>query len=128
MLRLFFVTLMIFLLLPLPGIAAVSNLTPGEAREMLEKNPRVFLLDVRTPGEYRESRLEGARLIPISEIPRRLDEVPADRPVLVYCAVGSRSSQVAGFLDRQGYAEVYNLFGGIWAWRLHGLPVAAGGP
>lgn len=116
-------------LLAQPLSAAVSrNLSAPEARSLLQRDGRVFLLDVRTPEEYRQVRLEGARLIPIDELLRRQDEIPADRPVLVYCAVGSRSSQVANYLARQGHAEVYNMYGGIWAWQLRGLPVLQGGP
>ena len=108
--------------------AAVENISPQEASDLLRQNPKVFILDVRTLQEYQSSRIEGARLIPIDQITRRLGEIPADRPVLVYCAVGSRSSQVADFLDRRGYRSVYNLFGGIWGWQLAGNQTLAGGP
>lgn len=111
------------------SLAAESrNLSAIDSRALLEKKDGVFLLDVRTPEEYRKVRLEGAHLIPIDQVLRRLSEVPQDRPILVYCAVGSRSSQVANYLARQGYPEVYNLFGGIWGWQLRGLPVLKGGP
>lgn len=118
----------VLLLLATPVTAAVRGLSPGEATDLLQANPRVFVLDVRTLGEYQQARLQAARLIPIDQVLGRLAEIPADQPILVYCAVGSRSSQVAEFLDRQGYGEVYNLFGGIWGWRLRGLPVLTGGP
>jgi rhodanese-related sulfurtransferase len=88
----------------------------------------LFLLDVRTPGEYQQTRLAGARLIPIDQMIKRLAEVPKDRPILVYCAVGSRSSQVVNYLVRQGYPELYNLDGGIYSWAQHGYPVLQGGP
>jgi len=104
------------------------NLEPKQARELLQQNAQVFLLDVRTPQEYRDYRLEGATLIPIDTVVARLREIPRDRPVLVYCAIGSRSSQVAGYLAQQGYPEVYNLWGGIWGWRALGLPVLKGLP
>ncbi|MFA5516173.1 MAG: rhodanese-like domain-containing protein [Desulfuromonadales bacterium] len=126
--RYFLLTLLILLLLASSAAAMVKNLSPGEARELLRKNPQVYILDVRTLQEYQRSRLEGARLIPIDQIARRIGEVPSDRPILVYCAVGSRSSQVAGFLDRQNPGEIYNLFGGIWGWQLAGHPTQTGGP
>jgi len=109
--------------------AAVSrNLSAVESRDLLREKAGVFLLDVRTAEEYRQVRIEGGHLIPIDQMSRRLSEVPRDRPILVYCAVGSRSSKVADYLARQGYPEVYNLFGGIWGWQLRGLPVLKGGP
>ena len=110
----------------LAGIA--KNLSPNEAYQLLAERPDVFLLDVRTPGEYREVRLEGAKLIPIDQLLRRMQEVPKNRPILVYCAVGSRSSQVVGYMARTGFPEVYNLYGGIYAWGKNGLPVLTGLP
>lgn len=105
--------------------AAVQNLNADQAAQLLKEHPDVFLLDVRTSGEYSQVRLDGARLIPIDQLQRRVAEVPKG-PVLVYCAVGSRSSAVADYLLRLGYPEVYNLYGGIWAWQLRGLPVLKG--
>jgi rhodanese-related sulfurtransferase len=112
----------------LPAAAASRNLSAAEARVLLQQDSRTYLLDVRTPEEYRQVRIEGARLIPIDQFLRRLSEVPVDRPILVYCAVGSRSSQVASYLARQGYSDVYNMEGGIWGWQLRGFPVLQGGP
>jgi len=105
--------------------AVVENLNADQARALLLKRSEIFLLDVRTPGEFFQVRLEGARLIPIDQLQQRIAEVPKG-PVLVYCAVGSRSSAVANYLQQLGYSEVYNLYGGIWAWQLRGLPVLKG--
>ncbi len=109
------------------GIA--KNLSPGEAYQLMQgRGDEIFLLDVRTAEEFREVRLDGARLIPIDQLLRRMQEVPKNRPILVYCAVGSRSSQVVGYLARNGYPEVYNLYGGIYAWGKRGYPVLKGLP
>lgn len=125
-----FVPVVLTLLL-LVGAASASvsrNINAAQALELLKKNPEVFILDVRTPQEYLEIRLEEARLIPIEQFVRRMGEVPKDRPILVYCAVGSRSAQVASYLARQGYDPVYNLYGGVYAWKLRGYPVVQGNP
>ena len=106
----------------------VDNINANQAYDLLRADPSVFLLDVRTPGEYLQLRLDDSHLIPIDSLLQRLDELPGDRPILVYCAVGSRSSQVAGYLAKQGYPRVYNLIGGIWAWQLRGYPVLQGPP
>ncbi len=109
------------------GIA--KNLSPDEAYQLVQgKGQELFLLDVRTPGEYREARLSNAKLIPISQLLKRLQEVPKNRPILVYCAVGSRSSQVVGYMARVGFPEVYNLYGGLYAWNKKGYPVLTGLP
>ena len=119
----------LLMLLPIYANAAVArNLSPQEASAMIGQRGDLFLLDVRTPGEYRQTRLQGAHLIPIDQFVKRLAEVPRDRPVLVYCAVGSRSAQVVNYLARQGYPEIYNLYGGLYAWAQQGLPVLQGGP
>ena len=93
---------------------------------MVRQRSDLYLLDVRTPGEYQQARLAGAQLIPIDQMMKRLAEVPKDRPILVYCAVGSRSSQVVNYLARQGYPEVYNLDGGIYSWAQNGYPILQG--
>jgi len=111
------------------ALAAVpQNISAVQAREMIEKDPQLYLLDVRTFQEYSEIRLEGATLIPIDQLLRRIEELPKDRPMLVYCAVGSRSSQVVNYLAKIGYGPVYNLNGGIWSWQLRNYPVLKGGP
>lgn len=120
---------LVSLFFSLPALAApVRDISPAEAQDLLRSNPTVLLLDVRTPGEFMQNRIAGAHLIPIDQVTTRLGEIPQNRPVLVYCAVGSRSSQVAGYLSRQGYAEVYNMSGGIMGWQVRGYPVLRGAP
>lgn len=106
----------------------VKNISAAEAYQLLQRDARVLLLDVRTAQEYFDLRLKSARLIPIDQVVQRRAEVPQDRPVLVYCAVGSRSSQVANYLSRSGHSEVFNLIGGIYSWQLRGYPVLRGAP
>jgi len=103
--------------------APPQNLSAAQARAMLEQDKSVYLLDVRTPGEYAQGHIEGSALIPIDEIVKRLREVPRDRPILVYCAVGGRSSQVANYLGRAGFDRVYNMVGGLSGWQLRAYPV-----
>lgn len=106
----------------------VSEVTPAQAETLMRERANVFLLDVRTLGEYSQVRIAAAQLIPIDQVVARVREIPRDRPVLVYCAVGSRSSQVAGYLAQLGYAEVYNMSGGIMGWQVRGYPVLRGAP
>ena len=127
--QLLFSFFLLLVALPVYSDAAVArNLTPTEAFSLRGERSDLYLLDVRTLGEYQQTRLEGARLIPIGQFAKRLNEVPKDRPILVYCAVGSRSAQVVNYLARQGYPEIYNLYGGIYAWAQKGYPVLRGGP
>lgn len=79
-----------------------------------EKPP--LLLDVREPWEYEASRIEGARHIPMREIPASLDQLDPQRDIIVMCHHGVRSLQVAYFLRNAGFERVINLQGGIDAW------------
>jgi phage shock protein E len=118
---------LLLLLLSLPAAAdRFRNISAAEARSLIAQNDQVLVLDVRTLGEYRQVRLADALLIPIDQLPRRLGEMPANRPILVYCAVGYRSTEAANFLARQGFMSVYNMYGGISAWQVRGYPVQKG--
>ncbi|HEX9895693.1 MAG TPA: rhodanese-like domain-containing protein, partial [Gemmatimonadales bacterium] len=81
-----------------------------------------FLLDVRGESEWRGGHLPGATLIPLSELPERLGEVPSDRAVVVHCQTGSRSAIAASLLLARG-RRASNLAGGYSAWVAAGLPV-----
>lgn len=102
---------------------AEKDIVSRDAKAMLDRNKSVFLLDVRTPQEYGQGKLAGSVLIPISDFERRIGEVPKNRPVIVYCAVGSRSKPAAAFLAQQGYKDVYNMSDGIVGWYRNGFPV-----
>ncbi len=103
--------------------AGYRDIKATEAKSLLAANKNVFLLDVRTPEEFGQGRLQGAVLIPINEVERRIGEIPRNRPIVVYCAVGSRSGLVAGFLSRKGYREVSNVSDGIVGWYRNGFPI-----
>ena len=127
--KMIFALLLVCLLSSLGLATGVQNVDSPTAQKMLKENAELYLLDVRTPQEYFQARLAGAHLIPIDKLLERIGEVPTDRPLLVYCAVGARSSQVAEYLVRKGYPEVYDLRGGIEAWaKLYRLPVLSGAP
>jgi rhodanese-related sulfurtransferase len=103
--------------------ASHKNILSVEAKIMLDKGG-IFLLDVRTPEEYQQGHLQGAVLIPINEIERRLGEISHSKPILVYCAVGSRSDKVGGFLAGKGFKNVYQMSDGIVGWYRNGFPIS----
>jgi len=107
-----------------PSVPALDPLY-ADIRRRDPVRPAV-LLDVREPNEVREVRVEGALLIPMSELGTRIGEVPKDQPVIVMCAVGGRSANVTGYLLGQGWEDVGNVAGGIEAWERVGLPVSRG--
>jgi rhodanese-related sulfurtransferase len=105
------------------AFAGAKDISSREAKTLIEKNKNVFLLDVRTPQENNQARLPGTVLIPINEFERRMGEVPRNKTILVYCAVGSRSKQVAEFLSKSGYKDVYTMTDGIVGWYRNGFPL-----
>ena len=103
--------------------ATARDISSREAKGLMERNAKVFVLDVRTPDERRQGYIAGSTLIPMDTVERRIAEVPKNRPVLVYCAVGSRSRVVAQALARHGYGEVYNMQDGIYGWYRNGFAI-----
>lgn len=83
------------------------------------------LLDVRTPGEYAEMHIAGAKAINIfdPEFDKKTATLPKDKKILVYCRSGARSARASDRLIAAGFKEVYNLSGGILGWKAAGLPV-----
>jgi rhodanese-related sulfurtransferase len=89
----------------------------------------VTVLDVREQEEWDAGHIAGARHVPLSELPHRVDELPSDDRLLVVCKVGGRSAQATSFLQQQGRNAV-NLDGGVLAWSHAGRPLVtpAGAP
>jgi rhodanese-related sulfurtransferase len=80
------------------------------------------VLDVREPAEWAQSRVPGAVLVPLGELPARLGDVPPGDPVLVICRSGARSMRACEYLAANG-REALNVAGGILAWTASGRPV-----
>jgi len=83
------------------------------------------VVDVRNPDEYEQFRVPGARLIPLADVPERIDEIPDDETVYVICGSGGRSARAVEFLNKQGLDTV-NVRGGSRAWLEAGHPVESG--
>jgi phage shock protein E len=81
-----------------------------------------LLIDVRTPEEFASGHIDGSVNIPVEEMHGRLDDIPGDAPIVVYCRSGNRSAAAARILTDAGYAPVYDL-GGIQDWVAEGLPI-----
>jgi len=83
------------------------------------------LLDVREPKEFEGGKLPNAIHIPLSQLPGRMGELAkmTNRPIVVYCERGQRSRAAVGALAKQGFANIYQLQGGLKSWKDAGLPV-----
>ncbi len=107
------------------GEAEAPAIGPAELASLRLGEPAPFVLDVRSPLEFEGERIEGARLIPLDELPARLDEVPEQADVVVVCRTGVRALAAVETLTRAG-RRARVLEGGMTAWRRARLPVRQG--
>ncbi len=95
-----------------------------EATQLINRQD-ALVVDVREQAEYAQSHILNARLLSLSQLEARLGDIEKfkDKPVIVYCASGSRSNSAAAILRKSGFSNVANLSGGFAAWQQAGLPV-----
>ena|SRR5690606_7890415 len=96
---------------PIKGVRNIS------AKQFQDESKGNKVIDVREVHEYRRGHIEGAVNIPLSQLQQRVEEIPKDKQVLLYCQSGMRSKQAAKLLSRKGYMNLANLNGGILTWR-----------
>jgi rhodanese-related sulfurtransferase len=90
---------------------------------MIATHHELVVLDVRTPAEYSKKHLRNAKLVPVSELTARLNQLSKLDTILVYCRLGIRSARASGILVRNGFPNINNMLGGITAWINAGYPV-----
>jgi adenylyltransferase/sulfurtransferase len=90
--------------------------TVEDLKARLDRQEKVFILDVRNPEEYQICRLPGSVLIPLPELPQRFGELDKSREMIVHCKGGIRSLKAVNFLRERGFDKLKNLKGGILAW------------
>ena len=111
-----------------PGVAQLSTDRLQAWLDESTQAERPLLLDTREREEYEVSHLEGAVAAPSrKEALEALEGIHPARPVVLYCSVGYRSSEMAGYLQKRGFDKVYNLEGSIFAWANEGRPIYRGG-
>src|SRR5579862_534802 len=93
----------------------IPEMSVQELQILRQDNVDFFLLDVRNPNEYAICHLNG-HLIPLNELPLRLNELNPDQRIIIHCHAGGRSRRATEFLIQQGFKNVSNLRGGITAW------------
>jgi len=92
------------------------EVTPEELKAKLENGEDIILIDVREPVEYEINRIEGSKLIPLSKLPEKVNELDQTREIILYCKMGGRSARAVQLLRELGFTRVKNLAGGIDAW------------
>jgi glyoxylase-like metal-dependent hydrolase (beta-lactamase superfamily II) len=105
-------------------IARTERLSPALAAERLASSEPPLVVDVRAPREYEAKHIDGSVSIPLNHLEELADRLPSDRPLLVHCAGGYRSSIAVSLLRRMGFNDVSELAGGITAWEAAGFSVS----
>jgi hydroxyacylglutathione hydrolase len=104
--------------------AAITTQTVQELCRRLDEDKPTWILDVRSGGELsKDGRIEGAQHIPITAISGRMDEVPKDREIFVFCGSGMRSMVAASFLKARGWKNLAVILGGMAGWRSRKCPL-----
>ncbi len=98
-------------------VERIERVTAGSLAEQLASPSPPSLIDVRTAREWNDGHIDGAANFPLSQLAERLDEIPADNPLVVYCGGGYRSAIATSVLRRAGREDVTDLVGGLGAWE-----------
>lgn len=104
-------------------VAGFKNITVAELVAMQQQG-ELRLIDVRTDAEIARGKIPQGDPLPLHLLPLRLSELDKAAPTVFYCQMGGRSAQAAAFAEANGFADVYNLQGGITAWAHAGMPLA----
>ena len=91
--------------------------------EWLQEDRDFLLLDIRSVSEFGQGMIPRGEPMPMHLLPLRINELPRDRDIVLYCRSGARSAQACAFLQQQGFGNVYNLSAGIMGWARQGLPL-----
>lgn len=95
----------------------MEEITATELKKRMDDGENIQLIDVRQPDEFAFAKIEGAKLIPLGEIVKRMDELDDSREAIIQCKAGGRSAQAIQALQRAGYkGALKNMRGGITAW------------
>ena len=96
-----------------------AEITAQELRQEWERNPDLLVIDVREPHEYEITHIDGAVLMPLGELPNRLNELDGHREIVTHCHHGARSLKALEILKAAGFSKVRSLRGGIDAWAVN---------
>ncbi|MCC0567115.1 rhodanese-like domain-containing protein [Brevibacillus borstelensis] len=94
-----------------------QDILPQEVENKAVNQKEVQLIDVRNPDEYVTARIKGSTLIPLNELPVRVNEIDKDKEVICICRSGNRSGKACEYLSSLGYNNVKNMVGGMLEWR-----------
>jgi rhodanese-related sulfurtransferase len=105
-------------------VRGVKEVSCAEALQLIN-HKEAFILDVREPDEFKGGHLLNAKLIPLGKLRERIGELERyrEKPIVVVCRSGQRSATACALLGKDGFAQAYNLSGGVMAWQKTSLPL-----
>ena len=108
--------------------SGIKQLSAMEATR-LQNDENAIFIDVREDAEFKNGHIMGAKHLPISSFDKRISEIEKskDKPMIVYCANGSRASRAAGKLRKKEFESIYTLAGGMGGWEKASMPVSTKG-
>lgn len=95
---------------------ADGEIDPTTVKQMIDRGEKFVLIDVREPHEYQICNIPFAKLIPLGELPKRVNELDSADQIVAHCKGGTRSAKAVDFLKQAGFKKVKNMKGGILAW------------
>ncbi len=98
------------------AMGTLPEMTPAQLKAKLDAGEDIFVLDVREPHEYDIARIPGTTLIPLGQLPQRVDELDSTADIVIHCKSGMRSAKAQKILKEMGFSRVTNLTGGILRW------------
>lgn len=101
---------------PLPAPVSSTDIAPQEVKQLIDSGADFVLVDVREVHEYQICKIDKAQLIPLGDLPKRLNELDRNADIVVHCKMGGRSAKACDLLRASGYTRVRNMTGGILAW------------
>ena len=98
-------------------VKGLKNVNALQFKEELDQRTPKYIMDVREPHEYKNGYIPGAVNVPLSQLSSRVQSLPKDKPLYLYCQSGMRSKQAARMLAKNGFGNLTNLQGGIMSWK-----------
>ena len=102
----------------------VREVSVDQAYQLYQE--KIAFLDVRTPEEWNDAHVPGSTLLPLEDLEERVNELPQDLELVVYCRSGNRSAEAARILLEAGFSDVYSMDGGLNDWIMAGYEVDPG--
>ena len=124
-----FIALIAVVWMVLGGNSNTGSNLPSEvsvSEALAKRDSGAFILDVRQPDEWNEGHIPDSTLIPLDQLPNRINELPKDQEIVVVCRSGNRSAQGRDILLQAGFTNVTSMAGGLNQWKAAGYPTVSG--